>query len=357
MAAKAEVVVPRFGTRGAVSDDVVTRFMAFFRQQLVSKTGLTVLDTELVSPGISGGLEAELGLIIAELGRGRYGLTGLIAESSDGSAAERRYNVSVRVVERSAEGELVRASDLVRASLQSDDYLTPAAELAAEVAGFIDPFVVLGEGSANLFITSDPVGAQIFINGIPIGQAPRELRQLASGRYHLELRKDGFLTESGVVVLDPDQTEFVRFELTSRQGGTVQVNSTPAAKVILNSQAMGTSPLALSAPQGEHEIRLERAGFVPATIPVEVQDFRVSRVTHRLEPRFSSMLFWSEQRDVLVFVDGVLQRGGYFVPARAALYRVELRRGAEYRRFSVFLPRERLFELDLDTWELVEFNP
>ncbi len=63
---------------------------------------------------------------------------------------------------------------------------------AASTALLIFLATVAGCGSRTIFVTSDPPGALVTLNGVEVGPTPLEVGFRFYGQYDLRLRKDGY---------------------------------------------------------------------------------------------------------------------------------------------------------------------
>lgn len=337
--AQAQVVVPDFATRGAVPPVVVSRFMEAFRESLESVTGLPTSLGELITTGIAGSLEPDFTFIIAELGGGRYGVSGEISRVETGGE---RYAVTILIGDAVAR----RTSDLLSQPLTPITATATAARLAEAVAGFLAPEERLTTGSAALFVSSSPAGAQAFVDGVGVGETGAlTTLALEPGRYEVEVRKEGFLPYTETVDLQAGRSVFVHAFLTRIAGGSIQAMSIPEAEVFLEGEPVGTTPVVFDARPGLREVRFERPGFEPQTLSVLVRNFRVSRVPVELRPVTEPLIFW-EGREYLVFIDDLLRVSPFVADLRPGPHSVELRRGRERLRFTVDLPASGAYQLD-----------
>ncbi len=350
--AYAQISVPTFGTRGGVPDELVEAFMPAFRSAVGASTGLEVRSGELITPGIAGSLEPEFALLIAELDNARFAVSGEIARIA--TAGGEPYAVNLIVVD----AERSRATDLISLPLDPERIAGTTAALAADVAAFTSAVVELRRGSAGLFVSSEPGDAQVFVDGVALGHTSNlDVAMLAPGRYQLEVRKDGFLPEVRMIDLRADDTAFVHVILTAISGGSIQIASSPRAEVWLDGEVVGSTPVTVSALPGTHRVTLVRDGFVSETVDVLVRNYRVSRVQTQLLPAVDPLVFWDERREVLIFVDGQFQPGGYAEGLQAGLRTFELRSGGQTRNYLRAVPATGAFRLDLDTGELTPLAP
>ena len=346
--AAAQISVPTFGTRGGVPAEVLDSFMPVLRQAIGQATGLDVRSGELVTPGIAGSLEPEFAMLIAELDNARYAVSGEIARSQ--AEGGEPYTVNLIVVDALRK----RNTDLISRPLQPGSVGDTARALAAAVAAFTGAAVSLPQGSAGLFISSEPGDAEVFLDGVAVGRTSNlDVLMLQPGRYDLEVRKEGFLPETRSVEIRADDTSFVHVILTPISGGSIQLSAHPEARVFLDGVREGTTPLTLPALPGSHMVRLERSGFDSESFAVLVRNYRVTRVAVTLKPASDPLVFWSEDRSRVVSIDGVVQNGGFAVSLQPGLHTFELRGPGGATKVLRAVPVHGVFRLDLDSGELV----
>ena len=345
----AQITVPTFGIRGVVPDGVATGVMSELRNRIAVATGMRVSPGELITPGIAGSLEPEFTELIAEVEGTRFALSGEIGPNL---AVPGEYAITMIVVD----AEEHRSTDLLNATFAPDAIPEAVTDLVAQVAEFTQRTSALPQGSAALFISSEPRDAEVFIDSVAVGRTVDLEVRLAPGRYQLEVRKEGFLPEMRTVELRAEAYELVHVILTAIAGGSIQVATEPPARIYLDGAFVGSSPATFSALPGSHTLRLEREGFATRVLTVPVRNYRVTRVRDALEPRSEPLLFWPERREFLVYIDGQLQPGGFARDLAPGLVTIELRRGDEHLRVLRAIPGKGAFELDLETAELIPMN-
>jgi len=120
----------------------------------------------------------------------------------------------------------------------------------------------------GIFISTQPPGADVFINGAKqSGQTPVVL-PLAPGQYNLVLRLQGYEPYSGSIQVRDIQTP-LNIELTERSATRVawaQVNSNPkGAEIIVDGNSTGQfTPSRIQVPTGLHTVTLKLSGYQPA---------------------------------------------------------------------------------------------
>lgn len=347
--ALAQITVPMLGTRGDVPAVMVETVTAGLRAGLVD-AGFTVRPGELITAGIAGSLEPEFTRLIGEIDGSAYAVSGEVAETDPDAAQP--FLVNVIAVEV-ATG---RSTDLISRPIENDGTLV-GLDLATVIAAFAQPLARLPAGEAGLFVSTEPRGIEILVEGVSIGRTPDvEPIMLAEGRYRVELRGDGFLPEMRSVEVRDGETRFVHVVMTAISGGSIRVQSNPAARVVLDDAPAGRSPVTVSALPGRHVLRIERDGFVPERVEVPVRTYRVTRVDVTLTPVQDPLLFWDEERSTVVRIDGVLQTGGWAEDVAPGLRRIELIRPTERIDVLRALPADGAYRLDLSSGDLIPLN-
>jgi hypothetical protein len=340
-----QVAVPDLPARSGVPAEVATQLVDAMREALVA-IGLRVSPATIVTPGIAGSLEVEFTRLIAQLEGSRYAVSGEIVARL-GSAGE-PYAVNLLAVDAVQE----RTSDLLSRPLALATVPRVAVELAALIHAFVLAAPELPAGDAALFVTSEPRGAEVRLDGVPLGVTGRmDVVSLRPGRYELEVRREGYLPEVRLVDLRGRDTRFVHVVLTEVTGGSIRVTSTPEAEVFLDGERAGRTPLTLSSLPGFKSLRLERPGFEPFESTEQVRTFRVTRRDVTLVPLHDVLLIWDPPEPLLVLIDGTLQRGWY-APVQVGLVRVEIRGVAGARRFLRAIPEPGVYVLDLQSGEI-----
>ena len=141
----------------------------------------------------------------------------------------------------------------------------------------------------GLFISSEPAGADVFINGAKqSGQTPVTL-PLAPGSYNLVLRLQGYEAYSGTVqVKDNVQTQVATKlnEKSSNRVAWAQVDTNPkGAEIFVDDKSTGKStPARIELPIGMHSVTLTLDGFHAAKRTVEVSDGGTVNIRESLKP-------------------------------------------------------------------------
>jgi hypothetical protein len=130
----------------------------------------------------------------------------------------------------------------------------------------------------TLSVTSRPSGSEVYIDGQFAGYTPLDFG-LRPGRYDVEVRRDGYVTDRQTVQVRPDRSVSMSSTLEAlRRDGTVTFTSNPAgADVYVDGRFVATTPSGrITLAEGSHTARFEMPGRRSTTV-----DFTVQRDAHR----------------------------------------------------------------------------
>jgi serine/threonine protein kinase len=142
----------------------------------------------------------------------------------------------------------------------------------------------------GLLVTSQPPGADIFINGAKqSGQTPATI-PLSAGQYDLVLRLQGYQAYAGHIQVNNNQQTTLNAQLKERSQVHVawaQVHSTPeGAEIYIDGAPAGEiSPARVQIPTGTHIIALKMSGYQIAKRGVEASEGGTVIVNEVLHPK------------------------------------------------------------------------
>jgi len=161
--------------------------------------------------------------------------------------------------------------------VQKEGYQPVQTALQVKSGDAQDQKIKLESLAKGIYISSQPPGADVFINGAKqAGQTPVTL-PLAAGQYNLVLRLQGYQPYAGPIqVKDNIQTQ-LNATLNEKSAGRIawaQVNSTPkGAEIIVDGTSSGQfTPARLQVPAGMHTITLRLNGFQEAKRRFQVSE-------------------------------------------------------------------------------------
>ena len=128
-----------------------------------------------------------------------------------------------------------------------------------------------GKGTGEIFIHTDPGGAEVFINGMTRGQSPLLLKSVPAGLLLVEARK-GPLYASSEVNIKLDELIEITLALEATPGRLFIQTDNPLLNVIIDGKDAGkaSSGLFKDIVPGQHELVLENADqYYKGTFSVE----------------------------------------------------------------------------------------
>lgn len=187
-----------------------------------------------------------------------------------------------------------------------------------------------------LKIETQPAGARVFIDGAFVAKAPVSTRLLA-GRHEVKIRKKGFVTFQAFVAVQAGDHLVRRYDLESKappvpRKGTLRVTSYPEdAKVLVNDQKYGRTPLEIDLPPGSYRIVIRKRGFEPYREQVTIGSKQLYPLRIQMAPKQREIVRGTlkvrSNPNGKVFVDGhYIGQTPVKLPLEAGLHQVKIRR-------------------------------
>jgi hypothetical protein len=162
--------------------------------------------------------------------------------------------------------------------VEKEGYQSVQTALQVKSGDVQDQKIKLESLAKGIFISSQPPGADVFINGAKqSGQTPLTL-PLAPGQYNLVLRLQGYEAYAGnIQIKDNIQTQLTDVPLKEKSASHVawaQVNSNPkGAEIIVDGTSTGQfTPARVQLPSGMHNVILRLNGYQQAKRTVQVSE-------------------------------------------------------------------------------------
>ncbi len=158
---------------------------------------------------------------------------------------------------------------------------------------------------AEFAIASKPAGAQVSVDGEPLGETP--LRgELIHGEREITLTRHGYKpwrrrveVVAGRAVNIPDAT------LVQADGVLEVVSNPPGAAVTVDGRFRGEAPVKVPvAPGVEHRVVIMKAGYAPAALPARAAADATETVAVQLEPELATIELISVPEDAELLIDG-----------------------------------------------------
>lgn len=166
------------------------------------------------------------------------------------------------------------------------DYSTSvmvSAGQTATVSATLTPITTTG----SLVVSSSPVGANVFVDGIIRGITPLTLSSVPTGSHTLLLTMNGYANYSSMVTVSAGQTATVSATLSPliTTGSLVIASSPVGANIFLDGTMKGITPLTISTvPIGTHTVRLTMNGYQDYTLSLTIHAGKTVTVNGILSP-------------------------------------------------------------------------
>ena len=152
----------------------------------------------------------------------------------------------------------------------------------------LDEALTLDSGIID--IVSDPVGAEVIVNGVSKGKAPVRVERVPRGIATVTLKMDGYEDLNREVKITAGDKQNLSVRLKGRPTRLTVVTIPERARVYVDDQFQGRSPVRVSLEGGSHRVRAELPGYAPMSRNVNIpnggtvtEEFRLKSVFGRLE--------------------------------------------------------------------------
>lgn len=163
-----------------------------------------------------------------------------------------------------------------------------------------------GPGKGSLVITSDPTGAEVYVNAFPKGTAPVELSGLKPGQYVVEVRKDGCDRTFKSVALLEKQDLAVDLKL-KQTTGLLLVDSVPqGVDVLIDGVSKGNTPLLLTdLSLGSYNLEFSSPTHLPRTLSADLVDRKPVHVVADLVSNTAKLVISSDPAGAEIRINGI----------------------------------------------------
>lgn len=150
-----------------------------------------------------------------------------------------------------------------RPSRAKRNALLAAAALLVAVAGFLLPRLLAEPVVNELAVTTNPDGAEVWIDDTLAGTTPFELSALALGAHDVRVTKEGFLPlEDRFEIGDVASAEPLYFALQPDRINLFLESVPEGAAVLVDGEKAGTTPLEeFELAPGQHDVEVARRGY------------------------------------------------------------------------------------------------
>ena len=167
------------------------------------------------------------------------------------------------------------------------DYLE---EITLQADGIVQVMAQMQAAFGSLEIISVPDGGVVSLNDQMKGRTPLKINELGSGEYEIAITKDLYHTHREKFIIT-DGSENNRNISLQPAFGQLSVNGKPTgAKVYLDSQERGKTPLTLNElPSGSYSLRIDFDLYASYESEIIIEDDKTNNQNYLLEPRFGTL--------------------------------------------------------------------
>ena len=194
-----------------------------------------------------------------------------------------------------------------RLNINSPGYVTLTAELDIKMGPPVNLTYVLDELPGLITITTDPlVDLNLFVDETETPANAEGRYEIGRGKHTLRVESSRYLSQQLEIKVEGYAAEQA-YELELEPAwAIVSISSTPqGAEVLVDSSAIGFTPIPAEILQGQHEIRLQKPGFKPLILFRSVAvglDFSLGEI--QLQPVDGKLIVNSVPAGASILIDG-----------------------------------------------------
>ncbi|MDD2229282.1 MAG: SUMF1/EgtB/PvdO family nonheme iron enzyme [Candidatus Cloacimonetes bacterium] len=167
------------------------------------------------------------------------------------------------------------------------------------------------QGKGNLNISSDPSGAEIIIDGVPIPNliTPRTIQDLLAMQYNVPIKSSKYRDSTFVATVNTNQDTYFKINLKPTFGELNIISMPSNARVFINEEFRGYTPLNLSGrknglAEGTYIVRLIAERYKESKRSLTIKAGTVTNEEVKLDPLFGGLVVNTEPSGSKVFIDG-----------------------------------------------------
>jgi uncharacterized membrane protein len=138
--------------------------------------------------------------------------------------------------------------------------------------------------TGSIQVTTDPPGAQVFVDSQPMGKTPVTIPTLEVKKYNILLNLLGYETITSMVEVEDGKTVKLHKKLKIKSG-ILKLSTAPAkARVEIDNSIVGYTPVEIDVPVGSHILKVSKENYQvwETTFVIDYQDEK--EIRHTLEP-------------------------------------------------------------------------
>ena len=156
----------------------------------------------------------------------------------------------------------------------------------------------------KLSVKSEPIGADVFLDGQSKGTTPFELDKLPSGKYQMKVSYSLYETIEKEIVIEDGKTNLQNYTLGARSG-TLSIKGKPkGASISVNDKIIGKIPtVEYRLVEGMAEIKIEADNYHAKTEYINIERNQLYSKNIELERHTGKLVIISEPPDAFVILD------------------------------------------------------
>ena len=159
-----------------------------------------------------------------------------------------------------------------------------------------------------LDVSSNPSGAEVYLNDEFIGYTPLTVTDLYPGIHYVRLEMPGYSSWEKIFEIKEGETTYIAHSLDESVGEAFAINTEPdGAEIYIDDEFYGYSDTVLSGvPSGQHEVTLVLDGYSDYRKTVYIQEDMSQSLTHVFEPvpTTGTVIFESAPTNADVYLNG-----------------------------------------------------
>lgn len=170
-----------------------------------------------------------------------------------------------------------------------------------KLSGTVGRLYYLKIPTGSVSISSNPSGADVFINEVNRGQTPFNT-ELIPDSYEISIKKPGFVEFSDSISIDSGDEEIIHKDLEPY--GVISITSDPPnAKITIEETFEGNTPASIEARAGDYVINLYKSGYREHEETITIASGEHIEL-HRALELLGTISISSNPKDASVFMDG-----------------------------------------------------
>ena len=195
---------------------------------------------------------------------------------------------------------------------------------------------------ADIAIPTDPPGAAVAVDGADVGLRTPGPVPILAGERRIRVALPGYEPWVDILHVVAGRTQRLPLVRLKPAAASVRIASDPpGATITIDGSYAGETPLVVGVAPGRHALRASKAGYAPASKPVDTAAGGTADVSFALAPLLGAVAIETQPTNADLWLDGERHGpagGTVMLPARAHEIEIKLPGFASYRKTVVPQP-------------------